>query len=82
MNNNDLICIVRRALIEWNTAGMSNDEFANIIDLKDETLDGVPHKKWRLNGHLEYAVKHKGKYRDGSLKHRQHLKIATHYLLN
>ncbi|WP_421190845.1 hypothetical protein [Aeromonas jandaei] len=76
----DLIYIVRQALTEWKANGMSDDEFAAIIQLKDETLDGEPHRKWRLNGHLTYANKHQGNYRLGSLKHSQHILIAEHYL--
>ncbi|EKF9400963.1 hypothetical protein O1B79_003502 [Vibrio cholerae] len=82
MTNDDLIKAVRSALVEWIKIGMSDDEFASIINLKDQTLDGGTHRKWRLDGHLQYAMNHQGNYQIGSLKHQQHLKIAAHYLLN
>ncbi len=80
MDNNNLILVVRKALKDWKDSGMSNHEFAEILNLKDETQDGRPHKKARLVGHIDYARNHQGRYQKGSLKHIQHLKIANYYL--
>ncbi len=80
MLHTNLINTVRKALAHFKAEGMTDEEFAAIIKLEDVSLDGTPHRKFRLNGHISYASTHQGNYRIGSLKHVQHCMIAAYYL--